>query len=91
MINSKRILKLRTEISKKVGQTKYIKFSIKAKEGLFLVNFNTPGNIHQSKYTRIKNLIEGLEIYDFSEWSIEDILIIGDGKSEPTTILDDVL
>lgn len=40
---------------------------------------------------RIKNLIEGLEIYDFSEWSIEDILIIGDGKSEPTTILDDVL
>lgn len=91
MINSKRILKLRTEISKKIGQTKYIKFNIKAKEGLFLVNFNTPGNIHQSKYTKIDKPVEGLETYDLSAWSIEDILIIGNGKSEPTTILDDVL
>lgn len=91
MINSKRILKLRRKISKTVGQTKYIKFNIKTKEGLYLFNLNTPGKHHKDKYTKIDKPVEGLEIYDFAECNIEDILIVGNGKSEPTTILDDVL
>ena len=91
MINSKRILKLRTEISKKVGQTKYIKFNIKAKEGLYLFDLNTSGEHHKDKYTKIDKPVEGLEIYDFAEYNIEDILIVGNGKLEPTAILDDVL
>ena len=36
MINSKRILKLRREISKTVGQTKYIKFNISRKKDFYL-------------------------------------------------------
>lgn len=89
MINNKRVCKLKKDIKKKLGNIECIKFYVKTKEGLYLFNFNAPGVHHKDKYTKIDKVIEGLKLYDLSEYSIDDILIVGDGKSEPTVIIDD--
>lgn len=88
MINDKRIGKLKKEIKKKIGIIEYIRFNVKTKEGLYLFDINAPGEHHKDKYTKIDEIIEGLKLYDLSEYSIEDILIVGDSKSEPTVIID---
>ena len=90
MINDKRIGKLKKEIKKKIGIIEYIRFNVKTKEGLYLFDINAPGEHHKDKYTKIDEIIEGLKLYDLSEYSIEDILIVGDSKSEPTVIIDDI-
>lgn len=90
MINDKRIGKLKKEIKKKIGSIEYIKFNIKTKEGLYLFDINAPGEHHKDKYTKIDKVVEGLETCDLSEYSIENILIVGDGKTEPVFILGDI-
>lgn len=88
MINSKRVLKLKKEVYKKVGNPIYSKFVVKTKEGLFLFDNNIKGIHHESKYKSIKEPIKGLIIEDLSDYCIDDILIVTDGKSEPVIILD---
>lgn len=90
MINDKRIGKLKKEIKKKIGSIEYIKFNIKTKEGLYLFDIKAPGDSHKDKYTKIDKVIEGLKLYDLSEYSMDDILIVGDSKSKPTVIIDDI-
>lgn len=87
MINSKRISKLKKDIKDKIGDIKYIKFNVKTKEGLYMIDINAPG---ESKYIKIDKPIEELITYDFSEYSVKDILIVGDGKTEPVSIVDDI-
>lgn len=88
MINSKRVLKLKKEVYKKAGNLIYSKFVVKTKEGLFLFDTNIKGIHHKDKYKPIKEPIKGLIIEDLSEYWIDDILIVTDGKSEPVIILD---
>lgn len=87
MINSKRISKLKKDIKDKIGDIKYIKFNVKTKEGLYVIDLNAPG---KRKYIKIDKPIEELITYDFSEYSVKDILIVGDGKTEPVAIVEDI-
>ena len=90
MINDKRIDKLKREIKNKLGSIEYIKFNVKTKEGLYLFDLKADGIYHKDHYIKIDELVKGLKLYDLSEYSIDDILIIGDGKNRSTVIIDDV-
>lgn len=90
MINNKRIAKLRRDIYKKVGKTCYSKFIVQAIEGLYLFEMNKKSIFYKDNYTKLDKAIDGLEIIDYKECSIDSLLIVGDGKSEPVIIEDNI-
>lgn len=90
MLNNKRIAKLRRDIYKKVGKICYSKFIVQAKEGLYLFEMNKEAIFHKDKYTKLDKAIDELEIIDYKECSIDSLLIVGDGKSEPVIIEDNI-
>jgi len=88
MINSKRVNKLRRNVYKIKGNPAYSKFIVQAKEGLYLFDSDKVVIHHKEKYSPIDKPVEGLQLLDCSEYSIDSILIVGDGKSEPVVIED---
>lgn len=91
MINNKRISKLKKEIYKIKGNPKYLRCIVKAREGLYLFELNKDIEHHKECYKPIDKEIEGLEVIECSNYSIENIFIVGDGKSELVVFTDDVL
>lgn len=91
MISNKRISKLKKEIYKIKGKPKYSKCIVMAREGLYLFELNKVIEHHRECYKRIDDVIEGIEVIECKEYSIEDILIVGDGKSEFKVFIDDIL
>ena len=91
MISNKRIARLKKEIYKIKGNPKYSKCIVKAREGLYLFQLRKGIEHHKDLYTKIDKEIEGLEVVECSEYSIEDILIVGNGESEPIVFIDDIL
>ncbi|MBY6931872.1 hypothetical protein [Clostridium botulinum] len=85
MINTKRISKLKRDIKNKYGMQEYAKFVVKAEEGLFLFNLTqNPAIDNQRK--KIEKELTGYKVNDYSNYSIEDILVVGDGRTEPIVI-----
>ncbi|WP_291650140.1 hypothetical protein [Clostridium sp.] len=91
MISNKRISKLKKEIYKIKGDLKYSKFLVKTREGLYLFQLRKNTENHKECYTPIDNPRDGLEVVECSDYSIDDILIVGNGESEPTVLIDDIL
>lgn len=91
MINSKRMSKLKKDIYKIKGNPKYLKCIVKAREGLYLFELNRDIEHHRGCYKAIDKEIEGLEVIECGDYSIENILIVGDGKSELVVFTDDIL
>lgn len=90
MINSKRVSKLKSQVYKIKGNPTYTKFIVEAREGLFLFEANKGVIHHREHYTKLDKPIPGLEVVDCSSCSIDGLLIVGDGKSEPVIISDDI-
>lgn len=90
MINSKRISKLKKDIYKIKGNPKYLRCIVKAREGLYLFELNKGIEHHRGCYKAIDKEIEGLEVIECGDYSIENILIVGDGNSEFKVFIDDV-
>lgn len=90
MINSKRMSKLKKDIYKIKGNPKYLKCIVKAREGLYLFELNRDIEHHKECYKPIDKEIEGLEVIECNDYSIEDILIVGNGNSEFKVFIDDV-
>lgn len=91
MINNKRISKLKKEIYKIKGNPKYLRCIVKAREGLYLFELKKEIEHHRDCYKAIDKEIEGLEVIECGEYSIDDILIVGDGKSEFIVFMEDSL
>lgn len=91
MINNKRISRLKKEIYKIKGNPKYLKCIVKARDGLYLFELNKDIEHHIECYKRIESVLDGVEVIECEEYSIEDILIVGDGKSEFKVFLEDIL
>lgn len=91
MIDNKRIAKLKKEIYKIKGSPKYSKLIVKTREGLYLFQLRKNTENHKECYTPIDNTIDGLEVVECSDYSINDILIVGNGESELTVLMDDIL
>ncbi|WP_459479626.1 hypothetical protein [Clostridium saccharoperbutylacetonicum] len=85
MVISKRISRLEKELKRLCKGKEYSNVIIKAKEGLFLIDLTINKTIGNYK-TPIDRAISGYEINDFSNTSIDDILIIGNGDSMPIII-----
>lgn len=83
--NRKRLLKIENAIKKKYAYSSYSKFIIKAKDGLYLVDLHKWSN----RYTKIDSLIDGYLVEDLQEFTMEHILVCGDGSYEPIFIIDD--
>ncbi|MBY6836271.1 hypothetical protein FDG50_01845 [Clostridium botulinum] len=85
MISTKRISKLKRDIKNKYGMQEYAKLVIKAEEGLFLFDLTqNPAIDNQRK--KIEEELTGYKVKDYSNYSIEDILVVGDGRAEPIVI-----
>lgn len=76
--NIKRNLKINN------GKEDYSKIIIKAKEGLFLFD------LVKKQRQEIDRFLPGYEINDFSNVSIDKILVIGSIEHTPTAIIDDI-
>lgn len=90
MISNKRIAKLKKDIYKIKGNPKYSKFIVKTRDGLYLFEYKKGIEHHKECYKPIDNVIDGLELIECIEYSIEDILIIGNGEKEPIVLIDDI-
>lgn len=88
MINSKRLNKLKKDIKKRYSSIDTHKFIINAKEGLFLFDL-TVSNI-EDKRRKIEEVLKGVEVYNYSETSIDNLLIVGAPGSRITIIIDDI-
>ena len=86
MISIKRINLIKRELIKKNGDGKNTKFIINSKDGLYLVDLRNEFN----KYTKIDFVIKGYKVEELHELAIKDILVCGDGKTEPIIITDDI-
>lgn len=86
MLSIKRINKIKKELVKKNGDISYTKFIINAKDGLYLVDLSNQNN----KYTKIDSIIKGYEVEDLQEFTIDHILVCGDGSCDPVIITDDI-
>lgn len=91
MISNKRISKLKKEIYKIKGNPKYSKFIVKTEEGLYLFNLKKGAENYKEHYTPLDKVIDGLELVECSDYSINDILILGNGENEPIVLIDDIL
>lgn len=85
MVISKRISRLEKELRRLCKGKEYSKQIVKAQEGLFLIDLTIDRTIGKYK-TPINEPIPEYEINDFSNTSIDDILIIGNGDSMPIII-----
>lgn len=90
MISNKRVSKLKRRVYEIKGNPIYSKFMVQASDALYLFEANKEVIHHKEQYTKLEKPIEGLEIVDCSNCSIDNILIAGDGKSEPIVISDDI-
>ena len=90
MLSNKRIAKLRKEIYKIKGNPKYSKCILKTRDGLYLFQLRKSVECDKECYVPIDNVIDGLEIIECSDYSIEDILIVGNGESELIVFIDDI-
>lgn len=88
--NTKRVRRLQKEIYKRKGNPRYSKFIIRASDGLFLFQSSNTVMRGHDKYTLIKEPIQGIQIVDCEGCSIKELLIVGDGISEPVLIEDDI-
>ena len=86
MISIKRINLIKRELIKKNGDGKNTKFIINSKDGLYLVDLRNEFN----KYTKIDFVIKGYKVEELHEFAIKDILVCGNGKTEPVIITDDI-
>lgn len=86
MLSIKRINKIKKELLKKNGDISYTKFIISSKDGLYMVDLSNQIN----KYTKIDSTIKGYNVEDLQEFTIEHILVCGDGSCEPVIITDDI-
>lgn len=59
-------------------------FIVKAKEGLFQGSIGVMQN--QGDYIKIDKVTEGVKVLDYSEYSIDDLRVIGDGVMDPIVI-----
>lgn len=91
MINNRRISKLKKEIYKIKGNPKYLKCIVRAREGVYLFELKKDAKNHKECYKPIDKEIEGIEVVECSDFSIEDILIVGDGNSELVVFTDDII
>lgn len=88
MISSKRVNKLKRNIEKMYSVIDTHKFIVKAKEGLFL--FDQTELKTEEKRKKINEVIKGIEVFNCSEVSINNILIVGAPGSNKTIIIDDI-
>lgn len=86
MISRKRINNIKRELNKSVGNKEYSRFIINAKDGLYLIDLSNQNN----KYTKIDSVIKGYKIENLQEFTIDHILVCGDGSCEPVIITDDI-
>jgi hypothetical protein len=82
---SKRISRLERGIKRFCKGKEYSNVVVKAKEGLLLIDLTIDKTIGNYK-TPIDHVMPGYDINDFSNTSIEDILIIGNSDSMPIII-----
>lgn len=86
MLSIKRINKIKKELIKKNGDISCTKFIINAKDGLYLVNLKDTLN----KYTKIDSIVKGYLVEDMNEFSIDNIVVCGDGSCDPVILIDDI-
>lgn len=91
MISSKRISKLKRNLYKIKGNPKYSKCIVKVLEGMYLFELKNNVAYHKDLYKKIDKVIDGLEVLELNDYSIEDILIAGDGISELVVFTGDIL
>lgn len=88
MINNKRIQRLKQNIKKAYGSKEFSKVVIRAKEGLFLFNLlEKPGS--DERRIKLDTEIVNDDISEFTDHSIDKILVVGDGRAQPVIIIDD--
>ena len=87
MLSIKRINKIKKELIKKNGDISCTKFIINAKDGLYLVNLKDTLN----KYSKIDSIVKGYLVEDMNEFSIDNIVICGDGSCDPVILIDDLV
>ena len=89
MINNRRIQRLKQNIKKTYGSKEFSKVYVKAKEGLFLFNLlEKPGS--DERRVKIDNESINYDVAEFIDHSIDKILVVGDGRSQPVIIIDDI-
>ena len=85
MINNRRIQRLKQNIKKTYGSKEFSKVYVKAKEGIFLFNLlEKPGA--DERRIKLNDEIINHEISEFTDYSINEILVVGDGRVEPVII-----
>lgn len=85
MISNKRIQRLKQNIKKAYGSKEFSKVVIRAKEGLFLFNLlEKPGS--DEREIKLDEEIINYDVSEFPNCSINDILVVGDGRAEPVII-----
>ncbi len=89
MISNKRIQRLKQNIKKAYGSKEFSKVVIRAKEGLFLFNLlEKPGS--DERRVKIDKESINYDVAEFTDHSIDKILVVGDGRSQPVIIIDDI-
>lgn len=89
MINNKRIQRLKHNIKKTYGSKEFSKVAVRAKEGIFLFNLlEKPGS--DERRVKIDKEIINYDVAEFIDHSIDKILVVGDGRSQPVIIIDDI-
>lgn len=91
MINSRRISKLKRNLYKIKGNPKYSKCIVKVMEGMYLFELKNNAAHHKDLYKKIDKVIDGLEVIELNDYSIEDILVAGNGLSELVVFTGDIL
>ena len=87
MLSRKRMNSIKKELKKIIGAIDCSKFIVKAKDGLFLFDLKN----QQRRYEKIDSEIPGYKVEDLKEFSIENIIVCGDGSHETVTIIIDYL
>lgn len=89
IISKSRINKVKKQLESEFGKPEYFKFMIRARNGLFLINLKKKPCDGRT-YIPIDNEMPGLKLYDCSCCNIEEIIVIGNGKNEPSFVLEDI-
>lgn len=88
MINNRRIQRLKHNIKKAYAPKEFSKVVIRAKEGLFLFNlFEKPGSAERR--IKIDKEIINYDVSEITNHSIDKIIVVGDGKTQPVIIVKD--
>lgn len=90
IISKNKINKIKRNLEGSIGKQEYTKFIIKAKDGLFLFDLSK-NPFYEDIYIPIEKELQGLIVEDCSKCLIENIIVAGNGKSEPVIITMDDL